>query len=100
MIGFDYVFSDSEGIVFTDSGHGEDPFPALETELRNARVHISYRVSDRWGWKLLAEHESYQSEDWYVDGLGPEGISSILTMGLFSPDYDVMVLRMLATYRF
>jgi len=100
MIGFDYVFSDSQGIVFTDSGQGEDPFPALETELRNARVHISYRVSDRWGWKLLAEHESYESEDWYVDGLGPDGISRILTMGLLSPDYDVLVLRMLATYRF
>ncbi len=100
MIGFDYVFSDSEGIVFTDSGQGEDPFPALETELRNARVHISYRVSDRWGWKLLAEHENYESEDWYVDGLGPDGISRILTMGLLSPDYDVLVLRLLGTYRF
>jgi MtrB/PioB family decaheme-associated outer membrane protein len=99
-LGFDYVFSDSEGIVHTDSGLGEEPFPALETELRNARAHISYRVNDRWGWKFLAEHESYQSEDWYVDGLGPDGISSILTMGIISPGYAVLVVRMLATWRF
>jgi len=99
-IGFDYVFADSEGIVSTNSGLGEDPFPALETELRNARFHISYLAGDHWGWKLLAEHESYESEDWYVDGLGPDGISNILTMGQISPSYDVMVLRMMVSYRF
>jgi MtrB/PioB family decaheme-associated outer membrane protein len=99
-IGFDYVSADSEGNVSTDSGLGEAPFPVLETELRNARVHISYLASEHWGWKLLAEHETYQSEDWYVDGLGPDGIANILTMGLVSPDYDVTVLRMMATYRF
>jgi MtrB/PioB family decaheme-associated outer membrane protein len=99
-IGFDYVSADSEGKVSTDSGLGEAPFPALETELRNARFHISYLTGDHWGWKLLAEHETYQSADWYVDGLGPGGISNILTMGQLSPDYDVTVLRMMATYQF
>ncbi len=99
-IGFDYVYADSEGRVSTDSGLGEAPFPVLETELRNARIHISYLASEHWGWKLLAEHETYQSEDWYVDGLGPDGIANILTMGQISPDYDVTVLRMMATYSF
>jgi MtrB/PioB family decaheme-associated outer membrane protein len=99
-IGFDYVSADSEGVMSTDSGQHEDPFPALKTDLRNARLYLSYLASDHWGWKLLAEHETYQSEDWYVDGLGPDGISNILTMGQLSPDYEVTVLRVMGTYRF
>ena len=79
---------------------GEGPFPTLETDLRNARFHISYLAGDHWGWKLFAEHETYESEDWYVDGLGPDGILNILTMGPLSPDYDVTVVRLMATYRF
>lgn len=99
-VGFDYLAADSEGRVATDSGLQEDPFPLLRTDLRNARVHVSYRAGDRWGWKIFAEHESYDSEDWYVDDLGPAGIPAILTLGPFSPDYDVTVLRALASYRF
>lgn len=99
-IGFDYLSADSEGKVLTESGLGEDPFPTLETELRNARFHLSYLAGDHWGWKLLAEHETYRSKDWYVDGLGPDGIPSILTMGQLSPDHDVTVLRMMVTWRF
>ena len=92
--------ANSKGVVSTDSGLGEGPFPTLETDLRNARFHISYLAGDHWGWKLFAEHETYESEDWYVDDLGPDGISNILTMGPISPDYDVTVVRLMATYRF
>ena len=99
-IGFDYLSANSKGIVSTDSGLGEGPFPTLETDLRNARFHISYLAGEHWGWKLFAEHETYESEDWYVDDLGPDGISNILTMGPLSPDYDVTVVRLMATYRF
>jgi MtrB/PioB family decaheme-associated outer membrane protein len=99
-LGFDYVLSDSEGDIRVDSGAGEDPFPALETELRNTRFHISYRVNQHWSWKFYAEHEKYDSRDWYLDGLGPDGIDAILTMGAFSPDYSVTVLRVLGSYRF
>jgi hypothetical protein len=35
-----------------------------------------------------------------VDGLGLDGISSILTMGQLSPDFEVTVLRVMGTYRF
>ena len=99
-LGFDYVLSDSEGDIGVDSGAGEDPFPTLKTELRNTRFHIDYRVNDHWSWKFYAEHEKYDSKDWYLDGLGPDGIDAILTMGALSPDYTVTVLRVLASYHF
>ena len=51
-------------------------------------------------WKLLAEHERYTSQDWQLDGIGVAGIEAVLGMGLVSPDYDVTVVRILASYRF
>ncbi len=99
-IGIDYVSSDARGRIATDSGAGEAPFPALETELRNARVRLSYRVNRQWRWTLFAEHENYASKDWQIDGLGNDGISAILTLGAQSPHYSVTVLRLFANYSF
>ena len=98
--GFDYVSSDSDGDILTDSGAGEAPFPVLTTRLRNARVYLNYKVNQRWGLGLDAYREEYDSADWYVDGEGPLDINGILTMGELSPDYDVYVVRLLATLRY
>jgi len=98
--GFDWVSSDATGRVLTETGRGEDPFPVLRSDLRNARVHLSYALSDQWGMKIYAEHEKYDSEDWYVDELGPDGLMAVLTLGAVSPDYSVTVLRVLASYKF
>lgn len=99
-LGFDWVSSDATGKIRTDSGQGEAPFPALKSDLRNARVHVSYAVNDRWAMKIYAEHEKFDSADWLVDGLGPDGMSSVLTLGAVSPDYTVTVWRVLSTYKF
>jgi MtrB/PioB family decaheme-associated outer membrane protein len=99
-IGFDWVSSDARGRVLTETGQGEDPFPTLKSDLRNARVHLSYALSDQWGLKFYAEHENYDSEDWYIDDLGPDALLSVLTLGAVSPDYNVTVLRLLASYEF
>ena len=50
--------------------------------------------------KFYAEHEKYDSEDWYLDGLGPDGLSAVLGMGAVSADYSVTILRVLAAYKF
>jgi hypothetical protein len=98
--GLDYVNSESESDIRTDTGRGEAPFPTLETELANTRVYLKYQVNDRWGLTVDAYREDYDSESWYIDGLGPLDISSIVTMGDVSPEYDATVVRMFATLKF
>jgi len=98
--GLEWVSSDATGKVLTESGQGEAPFPELRSDLRNAQVHVSYALSQQWGVKIYAEHEKYDSKDWYVDDLGPDGMLAVLTLGGVSPDYRVTVLRVLASYRF
>jgi MtrB/PioB family decaheme-associated outer membrane protein len=98
--GLDYVNSESESDILTDSGAGEAPFPTLETELANTRIYLKYQVSDRWGLTVDAYREDYDSSSWYIDGLGPLDISSVLTMGDVSPEYDATVVRLFATLTF
>jgi MtrB/PioB family decaheme-associated outer membrane protein len=98
-LGLDLVHARSEGDIRTVTVSGGGPFSTLDTELTNAKIHLEYEVTARWGIKGSLELESYDSTDWALDGLGPDGIPSILTFGAESPDYDVTVLRLQASYR-
>ena len=97
--GFDYLWSDSDGNIRTDSGAGEAPFPVLTTELRNTRFYLDFQVNDRWSLGLDAYNEKYDTADWYVDGIGPTDINGVLSLGETSPDYSVNVIRVLASFR-
>ena len=98
--GLDYVASDSNGDILTDSGTGEAPFPVLKTNLKNLRVYMQYQFNKRWGLGLDAYREDYDTSDWTVDGVGPFDINGVLTMGDTSPDYSVNVVRLMATLNF
>lgn len=97
--GFDYVSSDADGNILTDSGAGEGPFPVLTTELQNARIYLDFELNERWVLGLDAYHEEYDTSDWYVDGIGPTDVTGLLSLGEMSPDYEVNVIRLMATFR-
>ena len=99
-IGFDFVSSDSTGNISVQTSLEEAPFDALKTDLTNAKIHFDHKLNDRWGYKLFAEYEKYSSRDWAIDGLGADGISSVLTMGEQSPNYKAWYFRVQANYRF
>jgi MtrB/PioB family decaheme-associated outer membrane protein len=99
-IGFDFVSADSKGDISVQTSNEEEPFDPLRTDLRNARVHYDREVGEHWGFKLYAEYEEYSSRNWAIDGLGVDGISSVLTMGDQSPEYEVWYFRVQASYRF
>ena len=98
--GLDYVSSDSDGEIMTDISSGHSPFPVLTTELTNTRIYVDYQLNERWTLGLNAYQEEYVTADWFIDSIGPGSISSVLTMGETSPDYDVNVVSLLATLRF
>ncbi len=99
-IGLDLVSSDSKGDISVQTSLEEPPFDTLKTELSNVTLHYDYQVSEHWGYKLFAEYEKFSSQDWAIDGLGVDGISSVLTMGEQSPEYNVWYFKVQASYRF
>jgi hypothetical protein len=86
----------STGRIDTD----DRPFPDLETDLRHLAVWLEFDAGEHWDWKFSAEHERYEATDWQQDGLAPDSIPAVLTMGLDNPDGSVTVLRVLGSYQF
>ncbi len=99
-LGVDYVYAGSTGYISVKTSANEPPFDPLKTNLKNFKLHFDYDFSDHWGYKLYAEREQYDSRDWAIDGLGVDGINSILTMGEDSPDYNVWYYRLQFSYKF
>ncbi|HKJ17349.1 MAG TPA: MtrB/PioB family decaheme-associated outer membrane protein [Xanthomonadales bacterium] len=98
-LGVDLVWADSEGDIDVTT-NGPSPFPTLKTTLKNVRLHFSHSLNDKWGYRLYAEFESFDSSDWAFDGIGVDGVDAVLTYGIISPHYNVLNLRAQATYRF
>lgn len=99
-IGFDLVSSDSKGNISVQTAAEEPPFETLKTSLLNAKLHYDRDINEHWGYKLFVEYEKYSARDWAIDGLGVNGINSVLTMGQNSPDYNIWYVRAQASYRF
>lgn len=98
-MGLDLISSEARGDISVQTDD-EEPFAPLRTKLRNAKIHFDHEVSENWGYKLYAEYENYRGQDWAIDGLGVDGIGSVLTMGEQSPNYKVWYFRIQASYRF
>jgi MtrB/PioB family decaheme-associated outer membrane protein len=99
-IGLDFVASGSKGDISVQTTADEDPFDPLKTDLTNTKAHFDYEANDHWTYKLYAEYEKYNSQDWAIDGLGVDGISPVLTMGEQGPEYKAWYFRAQASYRF
>ncbi|MBL4659735.1 MAG: MtrB/PioB family decaheme-associated outer membrane protein [Alcanivoracaceae bacterium] len=99
-LGLDFVSSNSKGDISVQTDQNEAPFSPLRTNLKNARIHFDYQVNDHWGYKLYTEYEKYYSKDWAIDGVGVDGIGSVLTLGTQSPNYSAWIFRLQANYRF
>ena len=99
-LGIDYVSSVSKGEISVQTTALEDPFDPLRTNMKSLKLYLDYKINDHWGYKLYAEQEEYSSEDWSIDGIAVDGISSILSMGEVSPDYKVWYYRFQLSYRF
>jgi len=99
-IGFDFISAKSTGKISVQTIADEPPFAPLTTDLLNAKLHYDREINEHWGYKLYLEYEKFRSKDWAIDGLGVDGINSILTMGEQSPEYNIWYARIQASYRF
>lgn len=99
-IGVDYVSSDSRGRISVETAAEEPPFDILKTDLTNLKAYFNHEINDHWGYKLYAEYEKFSGKDWAIDGFGPDGINSVLSLGQQIPDYSTWYFRIQASYRF
>jgi len=89
----DYLRSEGTSEINVDSASGGlSRFPDLESALDSLQVRLEYRLSDRFKLALRLRYESFEAEDWGLEGVGPATIPVVLTLGANPYDYDVFAV--------
>jgi MtrB/PioB family decaheme-associated outer membrane protein len=97
---FDYTRSEGETeILFAGQAVAAEPLPELETTMDSLRRTATYNISRRLDMNVSARWERFEMEDWGLEGVAPDTISTVLTMGANPYDYDVWVFGIGFTYR-
>ena len=96
-IGADLVYSDFTGKMNYDNA---TDYPDLESTLKSAGLHGTYRLKDNISLKLAYRYEDYDEDDWAKDGIGVDTLPTVLGLGANTQDYDVHVIAASIRYDF
>lgn len=101
-LGVEYVYSRSEsGYEFrSGSSLSGAPIPSLETTLHSVGVFGTYHFRKDLALNVGYRFESYETFDFALDGVAPNELANVITLGDISPDYDVHVVAASVSYRF
>jgi len=95
---FDYMRSEGTTRINMLENGINSPFPDIESELDSLRLNVIYQRSERLDIDFSLRYESFVTKDWAIDGVQPDTITTILTLGADSYDYDVWVFG--ASFRY
>lgn len=73
--------------------------PDLDSTLDSLKLTLDYAWSDRLSTRFLLRWESFETSDWALDGVLPDTIPSVLSMGAKSYDYDIWAFGVSFRYR-
>lgn len=95
----DYLRSiGTTGISVVTTG-GPGMFPDLETTLDSFHLRVAWHRSPRTTLNLSARYESFAMEDWALEGVQPDTIPVVLSLGADPYDYDRFVIGLGFSYR-
>ncbi|MGW8368489.1 MAG: MtrB/PioB family outer membrane beta-barrel protein, partial [Gammaproteobacteria bacterium] len=95
----DYTFAKSEGRNRVSTSGLQSSYPELTTDRKTLSVSASYAFSSALSFKAGWLYEDYSSDDWALDGIEPDTMQNLLTLGQDAYDYDVNVFMFSFKYR-
>jgi hypothetical protein len=78
---------------------GPAQFPDLETALDYLRVRLGFRQSERIEWNLYALYQTFESEDWALQGVTPDALPLLLSLGATPYDDEQVIVGIGFRYR-
>ncbi len=85
----------SEGTSSIDIDSAADPpaqFPDLETTLDYLRLRLGFRQSDRIEWNFNVLYQTFESEDWALQGVTPDALPLLLSLGATPYDDEQVIV--------
>ena len=100
-LALDYVYADSDGSIgITSELTPTDPLPDFKTRRHTLSLNATYRLKEDMDLRLGYLYERYRSDDWTIDGVGPDTIPNVLSLGERSPNYSVSLYSAAVRVRF
>jgi len=95
----DYTWSQSVGETHNNTSGLPTSFPDLRSTRQNIRLGLSYPYSDSLSFGFDYLFESLDSDDWSLDGVNPDTISNLLSLGANAWNYDASVFYFSVRYQ-
>ncbi len=67
-------------------------YPELRGEIQRLAFTTLYRVSDATSWRIQLGHERVATTDWSTQGIAPDSMSNVLTLGEGNADYRAWLI--------
>ena len=99
-VGADYNVSKSVGKVVVNTGSAQPGFPNNTVNLETVKLYATYQLRTNLSLKGTFIYEHFDSTNWSIDGVTPDTIPNVLTLGTVSPTYNVHVIMMTMRYKF
>ena len=95
----EYTWSRSIGETRNNTSGLPLSFPDLRTKRQTLNVGLSYPLSDALSIGFDYYFESFDSDDWSLDGVNPDTIPNLLALGADAWNYDVNVFYFSVRYQ-
>jgi MtrB/PioB family decaheme-associated outer membrane protein len=100
ILNLDYVHAPSYVDTNSIAGGVAQSFPQNWTKLDSVRLDLKYRWTPAWQIHFRYVHEQYNSNDWSLEGVGPDTIPNLLTLGLQPYRDSVNLFGLAVRYQF
>lgn len=88
----DYTRAVGTTDIRVTGGSGPPQFPDLESALDSLRVHLLYHWSERLEARILLRYENLPTEDWALEGVEPDTLPTVLSLGARPYDDEVWMI--------
>ncbi|MEP6884848.1 MAG: MtrB/PioB family decaheme-associated outer membrane protein [Gammaproteobacteria bacterium] len=99
-VSLDYLIAPSYGDTDTLAGGQPQAFPQNWTKLNTTRLALGYQWTAALQIHIRYTHESYNSNDWALAGVGPATVPNLLALGIQPYRDNVNLFGLTVRYQF
>lgn len=95
----DYAYAKAKGTIDVSTAlDAPVPFPDTSSRLHNVSLQAQYKLRPELSVRLGYLFERLEVDDWALDGIEPDTLANVLTLGNLSPDYDAHLIAVSLIY--
>jgi Putative outer membrane beta-barrel porin, MtrB/PioB len=99
-LSLDYLLAPSYDSIDTTSGGLSQPFPQNWTKLDSTRLDLAYKWTSALQVHVRYTRETYNSNDWAINGVGPATVPNLLALGVQPYRDNVNLFGITVRYQF